>query len=225
MAEFRQTWHSRLYRDFHAIDGRQWHNIVRFFEQHEEEIKMLEFDEYFEILLAYTDALFETGAYEKHLLMIDAVIETAFMNNLNYFNGREIFLHSLFRKAASCFHIYQIEKAEHILRQLLAIEPRHLHASRFLKKCLRSQPPKSIMNTRAIAILLLFMTAFVICVEWLWVRPLHPNWAGIFEKFRYTLFATGMVLLFGSYVWHYFQAEQKVNKFVKHLKLKKRQEV
>ncbi|GIV31896.1 MAG: hypothetical protein KatS3mg030_198 [Saprospiraceae bacterium] len=221
MAEFRQTWHSKLYRDFHAIDGRQWHNIVRFFEQHEEEIKMLEFDEYFEILIAYTDALFETGAYEKHLLMVDAVIETAFMNNINYFNGQEILLHSLFRKAASCYHIYQLEKAENILRQLLAIEPHHMHASRFLKKCMRSQAPRVIMNARAVAILLLFLTAFVICIEWLWVRPLHPTWMQAFVAIRYSLFGAGLLLLFGSYVWHYLKVEKTVNRLVKQLKMRK----
>ncbi len=223
MSPFRKTYHSRVYRDFRAIDPRQWHNIVRFFEQHEEDIKLLEFEEYFELLVAYTNALFEIGAYEKHLLMVDAVIETVVANNITFFQGEELFNASLFRKAASCFHTFRLKKAEYILRELLKIDPYHKDAKRFLKKCLRSKHPPVIRNARAISVLLFFITAIIICAELIWARNFHPEWLKYLHLIRNTIFASGMLLLAGSTLWHYAKVNRSVEKTVQELRRRKQQ--
>ncbi|RME00894.1 MAG: hypothetical protein D6816_13075 [Bacteroidetes bacterium] len=221
MAPFRKTYHSKVYRDFRAIDPRQWHNIVRFFEQHEEDIKLLEFDEYFELLVAYTNALFEIGAYEKHILMVDAVIETAVGNNITFFQGEELFNASLFRKAASCFHTFRLKNAEYILKELLKIDPHHKDAKRFLKKCLRSQHPPFIRNARAISVLLFFIAAVIICAELIWTRNFHPEWLNFFHSLRNVVFGSGILLLVGSTLWHYRNVSRKVENMVKELKARK----
>ena len=76
------TYHSKEYRDFRAIEPGDWRGVVRFYEKNEAAIRGLDFEEYFELLLAYTDALSEIGAWQKHLLMADVVIEISVMENL-----------------------------------------------------------------------------------------------------------------------------------------------
>lgn len=221
MSSFRKTYHSRIFRDFKAIDSRQWHNIVRYFEQHEEDIKLLEFDEYFEMLVAYTNALFEIGAYEKHLTMVDAVIETAVGNNITFFRGEELFNASLFRKAASCFHTFRLKKAEYILKELLKIDPYNKDAKRFLKKCLRSKHPPIIRNARALSVLLFFIAAIIICAELIWARNFHPEWLDFIHSLRNVVFGSGILLLLGSTLWHYARVNKSVENFVEELKQKK----
>lgn len=221
MSYFRKTYSSKVYRDFRAIDSRQWHNIVRFFEQYEGEIKLLEFDEYFELLVAYTNALFEIGYYEKHLLMVDVVIETAVGNNITFFQGEELFNASLFRKAASCFHTFRLEKAEHILTELLRIDPFHKDAKRFLKKCLRHKHPSWIRNIRAFSVLFFFLAALFICFEMIWVSSFHPELLGIINMLRNLIFGSGILLLIGSTIYHYLVVSQSVNRFVEELRRKK----
>lgn len=221
MSPFRKTYHSKIYRDFRAIDSRQWHNIIRFFEHHEEDIKLLEFDEYFDMLVAYTNALFETGAYEKHLLMVDVVIETAVGNNITFFQGEDLFNSSLFRKAASCFHTFRLKKAEYILKELLKIDPYHQDGKRFLKKCLRSKQPRGLSNARAFSVLLFFLAALIICAELIWARNFHPEWLQFIHFLRNVVLGSGLLLLFGTTLWHYIRVNRSVERFVKELREKK----
>ncbi|MFQ5445501.1 MAG: hypothetical protein ACE5FF_01095, partial [Saprospiraceae bacterium] len=136
MTPHRSTYQAKVFHDFQAIDPKEWRTIVRFYEEYESEIKNLDFGAYFEMVTAYTNALFEIGAYEKHIPMADTVIELSVMNNVRFFNGEDVFHKSLFKKAASCYHTHQLEKAEYILRELLRIDPYDDDASMFLKKCL-----------------------------------------------------------------------------------------
>ena len=54
-----QTYQSPIYRNFRNIDSGEYRRIVRFYERHEKEILKLEFEEYIELLVAYTQALFD----------------------------------------------------------------------------------------------------------------------------------------------------------------------
>ena len=55
------TYHSRIFRDFKEIDAVNHRRIIRFYEDKEEDIKRLDFDEYFQLIVAYVNALFELG--------------------------------------------------------------------------------------------------------------------------------------------------------------------
>ena len=59
------------------------------------------FEEYFEILTSYVNALFEAGAYQKHALMADVVIEASIINNVRVYQGIALFektLSNLFKE-------------------------------------------------------------------------------------------------------------------------------
>lgn len=216
--QLQSKYRSKIYRDFRAIGDREWRTIVRYYESCEEQILHLDFEEYFEILDAYTNALFETGAYEKHLLMADAVIEASVMNNVKFFKGEDVFLRTLFKKAASSFQLHDLKQSEHILRELLRIDPYDQQAALFLKKCLRKMHSLLVRQTRAVSILLFLLSALIICVELLVIRPFYPMLDQLVEISRNFIFLLGIVVLAGGDIAHRWQSAHQVDVFVEMLK-------
>ena len=218
----RPTYHSKIYREFRAIESNEWRTIRRFYEEYEAQIRQLEFEEYFELLLAYTNALFEIGPYEKHLLMADTVIETSISNNIKFFHGEDVFQHTLFKKAASCYHTYRLEQADYILRELLRIDPFDADAALFLKKCLRKMNPSLVRTARAMAMVLFFASALVILVEMLAVRIFYPMYTDTFELTRNSLFLLGLAAIAGGHLLHRWRSVREVDNFVEVLKRRRR---
>jgi hypothetical protein len=141
-----QTYYSQLYRNFRAIEAGEYRKLVYFYERHEKEIGQLEFPEYFELLVTYTNALFEIAAYQKHLLMADIVIELSFAENITEVGGQEIFHTTLFQKAASYYNLFDFPKAIYVLTELIKMIPNDKEVAEFLEKCLRQNRPQLIKH-------------------------------------------------------------------------------
>ena len=204
------VYYSQLYRNFRAIEPVEHRKVVYFYERHESEIKLLDFPEYFELLNAYTKALFEIEAHQKHLMMADIVIELSFEENIVEINGQEIFQATLFRKAASFYQLQEFPKAIYILNELIKIDPEDIQVAHFLELCLRKSHPKLIRSTRAIAIFIFLATAFVISIEALFVRPFFPDWILFVEKIRNMSFILGIFILgIGEFI-HFLKARHEV---------------
>ena len=204
------VYYSQLYRNFRAIEPVEYRKVVYFYERHESEIKLLDFPEYFELLNAYTKALFEIEAHQKHLMMADIVIELSFEENIVEINGQEIFQATLFRKAASFYQLQEFPKAIYILNELIKIDPEDIQVAHFLELCLRKSHPKLIRSTRAIAIFIFLATAFVISIEALFVRPFFPDWILFVEKIRNMSFILGIFILgIGEFI-HFLKARHEV---------------
>ncbi len=216
-----RTYHSALYRDFASLKDRRAGAIIRFFEQHESEIRQLDFDEYFEMLTAYCDALFEAGAYAEHRLVADEVIAGVIEANIGVYDGKDLFFHTLFRKAASCYHVRHFAEAEHILRELLKISPNDKLTRRFLHRCLFRQYPPWIQKARAVAIFLILWSVLVTVVELLWIRAFYPQWVALFESVRYGLVLAAVGVLLIAFGYHYIQADWQARAFAKNAARKK----
>ncbi len=222
MSYLQPTYHSKLYRDFKSIDATAYRDIIHFFERREEDIRQLDFDEYFELLYIYVNALFEVGAYQKHVVMADEVIEAAICHNIHHYKQEDIFKKSLFRKAASLYNTFDYHNAEHILRELVRIDPDHQDAVSFLKKCVRNSHIRLLQVFRAISILLFLFSALVISVEVLVVRPFYPYHAGWVEALRIGMFFSGLGVLLLGELWHRWWAHRRVAAFAEENRRRKR---
>lgn len=221
MSFSQSTYQSKIFRDFKAIEAGAYRQIIHFYEKQEADIRGLDFEENFEVLTTYVNALFEVGSYHKHLLLVDLVIETAINNNITFYQGEDIFLKMLFRKAASLYNLLEYDKSEYILREIIRINPWNKDAVLFLKKCLRRQQPKYIQLTRAMSIVLFLMAAVVIAVEVLAVRPFFPAYTVLIEQSRFALFGMGGLLLVGVTLIHRGRVEQQVYAFVQRVRERK----
>ena len=214
MAYFQSTYLTKVYREFKAIDPTAYRQLIRYYEKRSEIIGQLEFEEFFEVLVIYVEALFEVGAYHKHIVAVDTVIEYSITYNIHFHKGKDIYYDMLFKKAASHFNLVQYEKAEHILKELIKINPNEEDVIVFLKKCLRRKNGRLVRIAKASSILLFLITAMVISIEVLLVRPFYRAYAPNIESFRTSLFIIGILILILGDLIHRVQVEVNVKKYV-----------
>ncbi len=203
----------RLYRNFKSLEGNDFYGIIRFYEQFEDGIRILDFEEYFDCTLAYTNALFQTGNHGKHLVMCDHLLEVIIMQNIDTWGGEDIYNQTLFRKASSLFHVHEYAKAEHVLRELVKIHPADKLPCRFLEKCLVRQKPAWLMKTRAATVAIVLFTAVVIAVELFVVTPFFESWVPFFQTAHLVLMGLGILVFAGGEVFHALRSHYSASSF------------
>ncbi len=218
-----EAYRSKVYLNFKEIGAKEYQSIVRFFEQYEEDIRQLSFEEYFELLLAYMDALFEVGAYANYVESCDFAIESVIYFNVAEYNGERVYRKLLFRKAASYYHLMEYAKCRHILQELIRMDPTDQLAARFLKKCRRAQPPRKVRRARAVSVLLFIFSAMVIAFELLVVNSFFPKLGGLMQLLRNTAFGLGWAVLLGSGIYLRWNAHQSVQRQIQQIKASKKQ--
>lgn len=178
----------------HSLRGDAHRPVIHFFEKHEEAIRHLNREEFFELLQYYLDALFACGEYARYLQRVEEALLLALDTRVHTIKGEEVFHHLLFRKAASAYHLGKSEQTRHLLRELLRLNPHHRLARRFLIRCLSDGQTATRQVVRAVSILLFLATAGIIAVEVFWVRPFYPEWIARVEALRIAGFALGLAV-------------------------------
>ncbi len=211
----------RLYRNFKAIEANDFHGIVRYYEHFEDGIRALDFEEYFDCTLAYTDALFETGNYGQHIVMCDHLLEIIIMQNIETWGGEDLYAQTLFRKAASLYQLHEYPKAEYVVRELVKIHPAVTLYRRFLEKCLLRQKPAWLMKTRAACVGLSLLAAAVIAVELFVVRPFFEDWYRPVQTAHIVLLAAGIGVFVVGESSHGWRCKQKAMRFAEQMRQRK----
>lgn len=195
--QIRPTIYTRLYRDFLAIEPKNYHAIIRYYEQWEAQIAKLDDNQHYELLIAFTNALFEVGAYRQFLVVVDQTILVSLDESFHKEETfkQQLFEQLLFRKAAAFIQVIEPAKAEHVVRELLRINPKHPLAPLLLRKTLRQQNTSINTITRAIAILMFGLSALIILVEVLVIRSFYDMYTARVELSRNLIFLGGLLVL------------------------------
>lgn len=212
----------KVYRNFKALEPTAWLQIVRFYERNEEEIQQLDFDQYFDCLLTYSEALFQSGQSAKHLVMSDEVIRQIFQKNLTTWRGEDVFAQTLFRKAASHFNLDEISRAEHVLRELIKIRPYDKNPQKLLFRCFRKKKPSFLKKSRVLALLFFLVAVPGIAVDLFIVRPFFPIYERLAEFVWWSFFGLGWLALVIGDGWNYLHARRQVGQIVRAARLKKK---
>lgn len=218
MPVYRSAYHSRLYRDFKGIHPDAYRDIIRFYDENESDIRQLDFDEYFELLVIYVDALFDAGKYRKHLVMVDHVIELTIQRNIYRFQQRDLYRAMLLKKGLSLVRTHEFERAQHIFRELLRMNPRHTDVIRHLEESIHLAGSPGLHTSRALAIGSFFLSAILIGIEILLIRPFYEHLTPILEWSRNGLFVLGLSILYIGYWLHRRRSAQAAQDFVRNLK-------
>jgi tetratricopeptide (TPR) repeat protein len=205
---------SRLFRDFRALETHDHRACVRFFDYYEKAILQLDFDEYFEVMCSYSRALFETGEYEKCILISDVIIETSVNENFTHFKGEEIFEHTLYQKAAAHFNSKDFAKAQYVLTELLRINPNEPDYRQSLTLCLRQRYAPALKPYRAIGIFLLSIAITIFAVNALVLRFFFEAQATLMQQICIVMCLFAAVLPMVGYAWHRFKVSRAVKKIV-----------
>ena len=212
---------SETYEAFLAIEAAAYREKILFIEENFFMLRELHGDEYFDMMVLYGEALFETGEYGRQAKLADHIIEMSMERNIIFHRGQDIYFETLFKKAASLHNLDQIDKAVHILKELIKMNPDHESTKLFLINCLIRQKKAIVRPYRSISLVLLMTSALVIAVELLLVNTLWPNWSSIVEIIRNGLFISGVVLLIAGEMIVRYRAVEDVYSFSRQTRKKK----
>ena len=212
---------SETYEAFLAFEPGAYKEKIQYIEENFFMLRELDADEYFDMMVLYAEALFETGEYARQAKLADHILEMSIERNIVIHRGRDIYFETLFKKAASLHNLDRIDQAVHILKELLKINPDHESSKLFLINCIIRQKKYSVKPYRNISLILLLASACVIAFELLFVRRLWPTWSAIVEMIRNGLFIGGVILLVTGEVMVRYRAVEDVFSFTRSSKKKK----
>lgn len=215
-----QTRHySQLYRRLRDVDPRDYQRIIRMYEEKETEVGRLDVLENFELTVYYVDALFHTGAYRQHQMMVDLVIKTSIAHNIQGVPGikQDIFHYLLFRKAASAYRLQDYNTAIYVAQELIRMCPEEELYVRFLRAARFKEQKSTLQFGRASFIFCMLLTALVITLDLLVVEPFYPAGTEAMQWLTVDLWVIGLLLLVGSYGYAYIRAERYAHQFRRNL--------
>jgi tetratricopeptide (TPR) repeat protein len=212
---------SETYDAFLAIDQYAYKEKIQFIEENIFMLRDLDAGAYFDMMVLYGEALFETGEYARQAKLADHIIEMSIARNIIMHRDQDVYFETLFKKAASLHNLDQIEGAIHILKELVKINPDHEASKLFLINCFIRQKKSMVRPYRNLSLVLLLMSALVIAFELILVRRLWPSWTMIIEMVRNGLFIAGVVLLIAGEVVVRYRAVEDVYHFSKDTRKRK----
>ena len=215
------TEHSETYDAFLAIEQNAYKEKIDYIEENFFMLRELEADEYFDMMVLYGEALFETGEYLRQAKLADHILEMSIERNIVMHRNQDVYFETLFKKAASLHNLEKIDQAVHILKELLKINPDHESTKLFLINCIIRQKKSTVRPYRNISLVMLLASAFVIAFELIFVRRLWPEWTSVIEIIRNGLFICGVILLVAGEVLVRYRAVEDVYSFTRATKRKK----
>ena len=193
--------YSQLYRNLRDLDPHDYQRVIRKYEEKESELGRLDALEHFELTVFYVDALYQTGAYRQHQLMVDLVIEASIRDSFvevdNFSN--DIFQFMLFRKAAAAYRLRNFDTAIHVGQELVRIDSGRQLYVRFLRVAIFKQQGAVLQFGRAAFIFCILFTAFLITINLLVITNFFPWLEPPFQWAIGLVFVSGLLLLAGSY--------------------------
>lgn len=185
----------RLIQMFREEGLESYRSIVSFFDEHREEISVLDFEDYFSMYVDYVEALYEIGAHHKFIREVDKLIEVSITKNIVYFEGRDIFQYFVLKKAHAYFNMGLLDKCEKVLLELLKMNPKNVEYKELYIKSRLKRKTKGRIDLRMQGAIVLMCSAVVIGVEIFVVRVFFDWLVSSFELLRNLLFLGGIVLM------------------------------
>ncbi len=215
------TYQSKIYRSFKEIESNDFRTVIRFYEERIISINNLEFEEYFDLLFCYTNAIFEVGAYNKYISLAKKVIEQSIDKNIQFFQGKDVLCHCLFRKAAAHYNLSQLPQAAHLLQELIKIDPNHEDAIKLLKRIYYKSNTKTIKRLKATAIFFFLISTVIIVLEVLVVQNFFPLHQVTFQTIHFTFLVLGVLIYVLGELYLRWKANESVKHFMASTKQKK----
>lgn len=216
-----ETFTKDIFASFKALDLKSYHEVINFYETNHAQIQHLYLDEYTEILLAYSNALFETGDYKTYSKVATQLIEMIIMHDIDHLEHENLFERVLFKKAAAHYHLFELDDAEKILWELLKMNPSNSIAAYLLRKCRTKNQPLYLRWAKAVSIVMFLLAAFIIALELLLVQPFFAEHEKSAQTIRFSVFFGGISLLILAETTHRIVAYHSVSRTISEIKFKK----
>lgn len=191
---------SKIYYRFSEISRTKYRDIIRFYEDNAPHIDELDFEEYFELHLIYVFSLFEVGSYEEFLRKVDDAIYTVISENIMLFEGGDVYVKLLTKKASALYNLRKYDPAIHICQELIKMERSSLLPPLLLKKCLLKKSPGYVGTLRAVCIFSLMVASVCFASELFIVEAWNPELKPFVVLVRNASFLIGIISLIASHM-------------------------
>ncbi|MFK7949383.1 MAG: hypothetical protein AB8G11_17460 [Saprospiraceae bacterium] len=218
MLHRKTTYQSPVFTDFETLGRRNYHEIVRFCEQNRSVMEQLNFDEFFIMELAYCNALFQMDMFDKLIKTANHVIELSILNNIQFYEGEDIYHRTLFQKAQAHKLLNQLPEAIHITKELIKMKPISKEYQQFLKMCHTKSETPFLQNLRGYGVLICLISAGLLILNILIIEPFFPMKVDLFNMISVSGLIIGGLSLIGGLSIHHWKAKRKFDGFMKSLK-------
>ncbi len=181
-----------MYDEFLSIAKDGYQEKVRYYERNKSDIRKLAFDVRIIIELHYATSLYKLQEYYSFLDKADYLITTVIAENINLLDGKDIFRELVYMKAMALHKTIDYYKADYVFKELVrmdATEPKFIEGFRNNAYELYKYKYK---NLNAVSVLFFILSAMIIGVELLMIRPLYPEYVYYVEMVRNILFFSGV---------------------------------
>ena len=204
-----------LYSNFRHIRHDDVYAQIRFYERHADALSYLNSDEHFTVCCYYANALFAAEDFERYLSVAPLVLEKSIVDNIQFVDGVDVYMDHLEKMSIAYLKLKQYETAVKICVQLYNISGSAKKYKILLKRMLKSQRPKIILDLFAISICLaLFWTSCEIS-SLLVFEAFYTQAATFIDMLQslllYALLGSLSVALLG----HYFYVGRRLRKLIK----------
>lgn len=190
--------------------------IVRHFENNHNILLKLSFEDYFDLLIEYGDALSAMGKSQKYISTADELIHYIFERNISEHKGVNLLQVTLFKKALAHYHLHEYDESEHIMRELLKMDPQNAAYKRIYRQCLYKLSIKGDTHlSRSVFLVLVFSYAIMIGFELFLINPSFPEIAGSFELIRWTVFMVALIIFIMGESRHHLLTWMQIKRDVK----------
>lgn len=192
-----------LLQDYSKIEKTNYKAMVQFYEEKQSKINELLPKDKLELAIDYVNALFELGKYVKCEGILSELIVLVVRDNIFEIDGKDIYQSLLFKKSACHFNIGESEKCKYILSELIKMNPNDISYKNFYKRCFRIEHKKAFRWMGGLVVALFLISAIIVPIELLIVKPFYHDAASSVEILRNGLVVVA-ILLAGTkeYLFH-----------------------
>ena len=208
------SYQSPVFINFETLGRRNYYEIVRYCESNRSAMQQLNFDEFFIMELAYCNALFQMDMFEKHINTANHIIELSINNNIQFYEGEDIYHRTLFQKAQAHKALNQLPEAIHLAKELIKMNSITKEYQQFLKLCYTRNNTAFLQNVRAYGVLICLIAAGFLILNVLIFEPFFPNYKLLINIAAGIVLTTGGFLIIGGLTIHHWKARKKFNQFI-----------
>ncbi|MEM7102141.1 MAG: hypothetical protein AAF502_03345 [Bacteroidota bacterium] len=212
MLQQSSTYSAKILREFKNLDQDNYHAVVHFYEEHEREIAQIGIEEHFILLASYINALHEIGIYQKVLANADQMLQYSIIYNIQFHQGEDIYLKTLFQKATAQLYTHDYPSAQHSLEQLINIQPNYKPFRKLLLKSLLRQRPLVVKRMFAFGVILYLLSVVMVVVNILLVQPYYNEFVGLAEFWRGVVFVLSILVLVIGEVAHHLNCRRAASR-------------
>lgn len=168
---------------------------MAYYERYDKVLEYLTTEEFYPILAAYVQALYNVGEYRRLLPFADRLLEMSIVHHLDLKDSKEVFVAALFYKTAGLYYCAEPEQAEPLARQLIMMRPEEKAHRKLFQRVLLAMRPQWVRTCMAIGVAGYFLYLSLMITYLLIIKNLYPNLTGMVEGVLLALFSLGFATI------------------------------